>query len=236
VARIISFINYKGGVGKTTTTFHIGCGLAMFHNKRVLLVDGDPQTNLTFLCSDFTNWRTQVNANGSPENLYRSLFEDTPFSIRSIIWRHPLAHAQLQSIDLIPSNINLLDIDLRFQAMTKPSTTIREIAQTHLSQRSILSRALSEVIDEYDYILIDCPPNLYLATQNALYGSDGYLVTLLPDHFSTVGVEFLDTRVIQLSRERSLAQQILDPATTALQETPFFLTELLPKVVDQVRE
>ena len=51
MAKVISFINYKGGVGKTTTTFHVGCGLAMFEpNKKVLLIDADPQTNLTFLC------------------------------------------------------------------------------------------------------------------------------------------------------------------------------------------
>jgi len=221
VARIISFINYKGGVGKTTTTFHIGCGLAMFHNKRILFVDADPQTNLTFLCGNFANWQTQVDANGSIETLYRSFVEGTPFSIRTIIWGHPLNHAQLQHIDLIPSNITLLDIDLRLQATTKPSTTIREIAHTHLSQRSILANSLSEVLDEYDYILIDCPPNLYLATQNALYASDGYLVTLLPDFFSTIGVEFLDRRVSQLLRERSLAQQILDLST--ITPIPFFL-------------
>ena len=221
MARIISFINYKGGVGKTTTTFHIGCGLAMFHNKRVLFVDADPQTNLTFLCGNFANWRAQVDANGSIETLYRSFVEGTPFSLRTVIWRHPLTQPQLRHIDLIPSNITLLDIDLRLQATTKPSTTIREIAQTHLSQRSILANALAEVAEEYDYILIDCPPNLYLATQNALYASDGYLVTLLPDYFSTIGVEFLDTRVEQLLRERSLAQQILNLQATAA--IPFFL-------------
>jgi len=49
-AKVISVVNYKGGVGKTTTTYHVGCSLAQHHNKRVLLVDIDPQTNLTFLC------------------------------------------------------------------------------------------------------------------------------------------------------------------------------------------
>jgi len=108
--------------------------------------------------------------------------------------------------------------------MTKPSTTIREIAQTHLGQRSILANALESILDEYDYVLIDCPPNLYLATQNALCASDGYLVTLLPDHFSTVGVTFLDRKVSELLRERWLAQQVLDSSISgAMQEPPFFL-------------
>ena len=51
MAKIISFINYKGGVGKTTTTYHIGCCLAEEHGKKGLMVDIDPQTNLTFLCA-----------------------------------------------------------------------------------------------------------------------------------------------------------------------------------------
>jgi chromosome partitioning protein len=171
----------------------------------------------------FPRWQNQIDTNGSIETLYRDYVDGTPVPIRQLIWSHPMQHPRLQTIDLIPSNITLLDIDLRLQASTKPATTIREVAETHINQRSILSRALSDVSDEYDYVLIDCPPNLYLATQNALYASDGYLVTLLPDHFSTVGVRFLDSRVSQLLRERSLAQQILDPGASGSPQLPFFL-------------
>lgn len=226
MARIISFINYKGGVGKTTTTFHIGCALAMYHNMRVLLIDDDPQTNLTFLCSEFEAWRQRVDTSGSLEKLYAGFIENSPLPIRSIIWRRPMTHPELKNVDLIPSNITLLDIDLRLQSRTKPSTTIRDVAETHLSQRSILSNALADVASDYDYILIDCPPNLYLATQNGLYASDGYLVALMPDHFSTVGVRFLEERVSQLLRERGLAQQILNSTARQIPELPFFLAFL----------
>lgn len=123
----------------------------------------------------------------------------------------------------MPSTIELLDIDLRLQSRTKAATTIQEIAQTHIEQRSILSEGIKEVAPDYDYILIDCPPNLYLATQNALYASDGYLVTLMPDHFSTVGVNFLDRKIVQLLREKSLAEQILDPTKDGLSTLPYFL-------------
>ena len=208
-ATVVSFINYKGGVGKTTTTFHIGCALAAFHGMRVLLVDDDPQTNLTFLCADFDSWRRQVDSAGSIESLYRAFVEETHVPIRQIIWNRPMADRWLANVDLIPSNVTLLDIDLRLQSRTRPSTTIQEVAETHLSQRSILLNGLSEVAHEYDYVLIDCPPNLYLATQNALYASDGYLITLMPDYFSRIGARFLDDRVRQLLRERSLAEQIL---------------------------
>jgi hypothetical protein len=61
MAKVISFINYKGGVGKTTTTFHVGCALAMFEpKKKVLLIDADPQTNLTFLCCDINRWKNRI--------------------------------------------------------------------------------------------------------------------------------------------------------------------------------
>jgi chromosome partitioning protein len=224
MARIISFINYKGGVGKTTTTFHIGCALAMFEpRKRVLLIDADPQTNLTFLCCDFKSWERRLKANGSLETVYSAYLDGQTFSLRNIIWRRPMPRSELANVDLVPSTIELLDIDLRLQSKTRAATTIREVAQTHIDQRSILSEAIKEIEPEYDYVLIDCPPNLYLATQNALYASDGYLVTLMPDHFSTVGVTFLDRKVRQLLKERNLAEEIIDPNSKGTRRLPSFL-------------
>ncbi len=224
MAKVISFINYKGGVGKTTTTFHIGCALAMFEpRKKVLLIDADPQTNLTFLCSEFSKWEARVKTNGSLETVYSAYLEHEVKSLRDIIWESPMAPSELENVDLVPSTIELLDIDLRLQSKTKAATTIQEVAQIHLDQRSILSKAIEEVATDYDYILIDCPPNLYLATQNALYASDGYLVTLMPDHFSTVGINFLDKKVRQLLRERNLAEQIIDPNNNGARTLPYFL-------------
>ncbi len=224
MAKVISFINYKGGVGKTTTTFHIGCALAMFEpKKKVLLIDADPQTNLTFLCCEFSRWESRVKSHGSLETVYSGYLDQKKKPLRDIIWPKPMLRPELANVDLVPSTIELLDIDLRLQSKTRAATTIREVAQTHLEQRSILSEAIKEVSSDYDYILIDCPPNLYLATQNALYASDGYLVTLMPDHFSTVGVTFLDRKIRQLLRERNLSEQIVDPNNNGLKTLPYFL-------------
>ncbi|MBX3662615.1 MAG: AAA family ATPase [Burkholderiales bacterium] len=224
MAKVISFINYKGGVGKTTTTFHIGCALAMFEpKKKVLLIDADPQTNLTFLCCDFKSWEHRVKVNGSLETVYSAYLDQKTSPLEDIIWKKPMARPELSNVDLVPSTIELLDIDLRLQSKTHAATTIREVAQTHLDQRSILLNAIKEIADQYDYVLIDCPPNLYLATQNALYASDGYLVTLMPDHFSTVGVTFLDRKVRQLLKERNLAEQIVDPNSEGARRLPSYL-------------
>lgn len=225
MAKVISFINYKGGVGKTTTTFHIGCALAMFEpKKKVLLIDADPQTNLTFLCCESSKWESRVKTNGSLETVYSAYLDHKKAFLRDIIWTKPMARPELANVDLVPSTIELLDIDLRLQSKTKSATTIHEIAQIHVDQRSILSKAIKEVASDYHYILIDCPPNLYLATQNALYASDGYLVTLMPDHFSTIGVKFLDKKVRQLLRERNLAEQIIDPNNNEAKALPYFLS------------
>jgi chromosome partitioning protein len=225
MAKVISFINYKGGVGKTTTTFHIGCALAMFEpKKKVLLIDADPQTNLTFLCCEFSKWESHVKTYGSLETVYSAYLDNKKQLLRDIIWEKPMTRPELANIDLVPSTIELLDIDLRLQSKTKAATTIHEIAQIHVDQRSILSKAIKGVASNYDYILIDCPPNLYLATQNALYASDGYLVTLMPDHFSTIGVKFLDKKVRQLLRERNLAEQIIDPNNNEAKTLPYFLS------------
>src|SRR6266545_3688376 len=140
MAKVISFINYKGGVGKTTTTFHIGCALAMFEpKKKVLLIDADPQTNLTFLCCDDTRWKSRIETHGSLETVYSAYLDHKKKSLRDIVWQKPMTRPELANVDLVPSTIDLLDIDLRLQAKTKAATTIQEIAQTHLEQRSILA-------------------------------------------------------------------------------------------------
>ena len=64
-ARVVAFINYKGGVAKTTTTYHIGCSLVQHFSKKVLLIDIDPQTNLTFLCASIGDWERFKKKNGT---------------------------------------------------------------------------------------------------------------------------------------------------------------------------
>jgi chromosome partitioning protein len=211
MTKVISFINYKGGVGKTTTTYHIGCSLAIHHRRRVLLVDIDPQTNLTFLCAIYDRWDEFKKNRGTIASLYRSYLRGEAPDTKQVIWKSPIEQAGrkvVPTLDLIPSDVELLGIDLDLQSKSRQSQDLKELARFHIQQRSILRRALETVIADYDYVLIDCPPNLYLVTQNALAASDSFVVTTIPDHLSTVGLEILRSRAEQLAQELQLAAQL----------------------------
>jgi len=211
--KVVSFINYKGGVGKSTTAYHIGCALALDHGMKVLLVDIDPQTNLTFLCATPERWEDFKRNYGTLESLYRAYLNNQPFNIRDIIWQDPIEKAGrkvVEGLDLIPSDVRLLGIDLDLQLKTPPSNDLTSVANHYVEQRTILRNALRPIQGEYDYILIDCPPNLYLVTQNALAASDYYVVTALPDHLSTIGLAILEERVNKLNNDLKYAAGIAE--------------------------
>lgn len=202
-AKVISFINYKGGVGKTTTTYHIGCSLALHHKKKVLLVDADPQTNLTFLCAIPERWKDFREKNGTLASLYRAFLDSQAFDINKILWKSPIqryASSVVKNLDLIPSDVELLTIDLDLQSKLEVSADIEKLAQNYLGIRTILLDAISPLRESYDYILVDCPPNLYIVTQNALVASQAYVVTTIPDHLSTIGLETLQKKIGELNQ------------------------------------
>ena len=198
--KVIAFINYKGGVAKTTSTYHIGCWLAAPKNKRVLLIDIDPQTNLTFLCAPIEKWQKRKSSVGTIATMYKRYRERKPIDTRKYTWKTPIVvlGERHPRVDLIPCDIDLLgeDVGSGGVAGTYPSLEmLRENTDQFMRDREFLSTAINEVRDHYDYILIDCPPNLYLMTQNALLASDHYVVTAIPDHLSTIGMNILRKKV-----------------------------------------
>lgn len=211
MSKIVSFINYKGGVGKSTTAYHVGCALAHDQGKKVLLVDVDPQTNLTFLCALPQRWQQFKANHGTLLNLFTAPLETRPFNIRTILWRSPIEKNQVPvvaGLDLIPSDLDLLDADISLQLRPPPSQDLRVVSRHYVEQRSILATALRDVEADYDYVFIDCPPNLYLITQNALAASDFYVVTAMPDHLSTIGLQILVDKETELSKMMMRAAEL----------------------------
>lgn len=206
MATVIAFINYKGGVAKTTSAYHIGCWLAGIKEKRVLLIDIDPQTNLTFLCVSVDDWQKRKKNPGTILHMYRRYVERKPIDTGRYIWRepirlrdgcrHPRVHLIPCDIDLIGEDVAAGDIVGSYPSMAK----LKEQAVNVLRDRQFLRRVVGEVGSEYDYVIIDCPPNLYLMTQNALLASDYYIVTAIPDHLSTIGLNTLHGKVRDMDR------------------------------------
>lgn len=229
MAKIISFINYKGGVGKTTTTYHIGCALAGAHRKKVLLVDIDPQCNLTLLCAVYDRWRNYVTKGGaSVASLYARYLQGKSFAASDKVWKAPIQDKNgksiLPEVDLLPSDMDLLvdlDVTINRKSLSTKSPLAAQLsaltvqAETYVLPRIFMRKMLRALAPQYDYVLIDCPPNLYILTQNALLASDHYVITALPDHLSTIGINLLTKGVTQITAGMTKYAQLIGETVSA---------------------
>ena len=198
--KVVSFINYKGGVGKTTTAYHVACSLAQHRRQRVLMIDIDPQTNLTFLCAEIQQWQRRKSRTGTIKNLYDRYVNRKTLDVGRFIWRDAVVVGRnpISGLDLIPCDIDLLGEDVGGSQVVGTFPTmeaLRQNAQRYMREMSFLNRVIQDAGDRYDWVVIDCPPNLYLMTQNALHASDYYVVTAIPDHLSTIGLNILVEKV-----------------------------------------
>ncbi len=210
MTKIVSFINYKGGVGKTTTAYHVSCSLAQHYRQKVLMIDIDPQTNLTFLCADIEQWERRKRNTGTIKSLYDRYVNRQALDVRRIVWNDVVVVGRypISGLDLIPCDIDLLGEDLGGGQVVGTFPTmqaLRQNAQRYIREMSFLRRVIEETEERYDWIVIDCPPNLYMMTQNALHASDYYVVTAIPDHLSTIGLNILTDKVRRIGDNISAA-------------------------------
>ncbi len=170
-------------------------------NKKVLLIDIDPQTNLTFLCASIEDWKKQKSKVGTIATMYKRFLDRKPIDTKRYIWKTPIRlrnGSRHPGIDLVPCDIDLIgeDVGSGQIAGAYPSVAmLKKNAEQVMRDLDFLAKTIDEVRDRYDYVLIDCPPNLYLMTQNALIASDYYIVTAIPDHLSTIGLNILINKV-----------------------------------------
>ncbi|MEJ1936583.1 AAA family ATPase, partial [Nostoc sp. NIES-2111] len=179
MATMVSCVNLKGGVGKTALAVNLAAYAGRV-GKRTLLIDLDPQTNATFSCVSIESWEDHANTNGTVADLLglkkHNSAEDTSKNVEDVIIKNVFPN-----VDLIPSHLDLFTIDL-------------DLSQGY-ARESKLKRAIANIIDSYDLIVCDCPPNLTIPTQNALALSQNYIVPISPDYLSGIGVALLIGRV-----------------------------------------
>lgn len=161
--KVIAIANQKGGVGKTTTTFNLGVGLARA-GKKVLLIDCDPQGDLTICCGYPDNDEIDVTI----ASIMQKVVGD-----ESLNFDEGIIH-QAEGVDLLPANIELSGLDLQLV-----STMNRE---------RVLSTYIEQMKDKYEYILLDCMPSLGMITINAFAAADSIIIPVQAHYLPLKGM------------------------------------------------
>lgn len=209
MAKIISMINWKGGVGKSTLTLHLGVGLMLksisSKRPRVLLIDLDPQSNLSYLALGVEKYVDYVYNKKKPtlKNIFDHYFDGKVFNTDESIIKTPIAASPGKvwlNVDLLPSHHELVLVDMRLAREKKSASSHQKETELELEKMAIIKRAIDQVIDKYDYIILDCPPNINLVTQNAFFASELYLIPAIPDFLSTVGISLIKSEMDKLNK------------------------------------
>ena len=207
MAKRISIINFKGGVGKTTLAFHLATGLARFHDASVLLVDVDHQSSLSDLCLGTERWNQVAESGDTLSKIFLSFVSEAhEMPGREIVTLNPTydllggdGHERelYYFVDVVPASLDLDTIEIELTS-TQQGSPIR----SEWNKRTLICRWIEQTIydDEFDYIIFDCPPATKIVSQNAIAASHGYIVPVIPEAVMQRGLPHLRETVEYIDR------------------------------------
>jgi chromosome partitioning protein len=222
--KITAVMNYKGGVGKTSVTANLAAELAWL-GYRVLLLDMDPQASLTF---SFIKPEVWVDGYGKTKTIKRwfdAITQYESFSLKSLVISPKVVNSEIEKsrkggkLDLIGSHLDLINVDLEL-ATQLGAENLKQFKRNYLKIYCRLADGLKEINEnDYDLILIDCPPNFNIVTKNAIISSDSILIPAKPDYLSTLGIDYLTRSIKTLVKEYndlhkdgdSLSHELISP-------------------------
>lgn len=201
MGKVISIANQKGGVGKTTSAINLAASLAAIEHS-TLIIDIDPQSNTTSGLG--------IESKTVENSIYEVMVDGVKMS-------ETICKTELEYLDLVPSHINLVGAEI-------------EMVDRNQRER-ILAKAIEEVRDNYDFIIIDCPPSLGLLTINSLTSSDSVLIPVQCEYFALEGLgQLLNT--IKIVRQHMNPELEIEGVLLTMYDTR---TRLSNQVADEVK-
>ena len=190
--KIVSVINYKGGVGKTTLTANLAGELGN-RDYKVLMIDLDPQASLTFSFIKPDEWKNDLADSKTIKNWFKPKKNDKKLKFKDLIISPKKVKGTLNGsgkLHLISSHLELINVDLEL-ATTLGGANIEQSKLNFLKVHQKLIKGIGQLKSKYDIVLIDCPPNFNIVTKNAIVASDYILIPAKPDYLSTLGIDYL---------------------------------------------